>query len=300
MADDKRKRKTNWRGLTTFITSLSFIVMACSGVILYLTPSGAIAHLTGWTILGLDKFMWVSIHLNACILFLLSSLFHVYFNWRVLVNYFKSKADIKFALKWEFAAALLLCGLFVAGPLLHLSPFYDIFEFRENMKRNMESEVPGFQPGLGRGAGRGRLSGLAGEGYEALGAAEAREQPAALEPETVPAKPLETEHAAAPAEEHDSLCEKGHLSGQGTGRGEGGLGTGRGQGTGIGSGQGSRGIGRMTVAQICETQGLDAGKVLAFFKKQGLDATKASYFRDLAYAMGTTPRKLLEVVSKIE
>ena len=44
---EKMKLKFNWRGWTPFVAAISFMVDLLSGVILYISPPGRVAH---WTV----------------------------------------------------------------------------------------------------------------------------------------------------------------------------------------------------------------------------------------------------------
>ncbi|MFA4641254.1 DUF4405 domain-containing protein [Pyrococcus kukulkanii] len=50
------------RGIIDLLLTITFIIIAISGVALYLAPSGRIAESIGWTFLGLSKDSWETIH----------------------------------------------------------------------------------------------------------------------------------------------------------------------------------------------------------------------------------------------
>ncbi|MCK4782139.1 MAG: DUF4405 domain-containing protein, partial [Desulfobacteraceae bacterium] len=58
----KNRKRFNWRGWTTFVVTISFVVDTISGIILYVAPPGRIANWTNWTIWGLNKEEWAAIH----------------------------------------------------------------------------------------------------------------------------------------------------------------------------------------------------------------------------------------------
>lgn len=49
---------------------LSFLVMAYTGIMLFLTPKGKIAHWTDWHLLGLTKTQYTDLHITSMFLFL--------------------------------------------------------------------------------------------------------------------------------------------------------------------------------------------------------------------------------------
>ena len=87
-----KKKHFNGRSLTSFIVLLSFVAIAVSGVMLFISPKGRVAHWTGWTMGGLEKEEWGSLHLTMAIAFVLGVAFHIYFNWAFLVRYLKNAA----------------------------------------------------------------------------------------------------------------------------------------------------------------------------------------------------------------
>ncbi|ASJ12536.1 DUF4405 domain-containing protein [Thermococcus thioreducens] len=50
------------RGTIDLVLTIVFVILAVSGIALYLAPSGRIADTIGWTFLGLDKDTWTNVH----------------------------------------------------------------------------------------------------------------------------------------------------------------------------------------------------------------------------------------------
>ena len=65
MNPDNVRRSFNMRGLTAFVLAASSAIVLTSGVILYVTPQGRVAHWTGWTLLGLGKEQWRALPMNT-------------------------------------------------------------------------------------------------------------------------------------------------------------------------------------------------------------------------------------------
>ena len=78
-----RKKKFSWRGWTTFVVTISFIVDIISGVVLYIAPPGRIAHWTNWTVWGFDKEEWGAIHTIFGYVLLIIVGIHLYYNWKI-------------------------------------------------------------------------------------------------------------------------------------------------------------------------------------------------------------------------
>ena len=93
MEQRDRKRSFQWRAFTTFYVVISFLVISTSGIILYITPPGRVAYWSQWTLFGLTKEQWQAVHTMFTFLFVVAAALHVYFNWKVLVSYVRTKLD---------------------------------------------------------------------------------------------------------------------------------------------------------------------------------------------------------------
>ena len=101
MTTDKKTTRFHTRGFTSLLTTCSFLLLAITGIVLYISPKGRVAHWTGWTVLGIDKEQWSDIHMIASLLFLISAAFHLYFNWRIFWGYIKKRLEASLNLKLE-------------------------------------------------------------------------------------------------------------------------------------------------------------------------------------------------------
>jgi hypothetical protein len=87
-----RKDAFYWRAFVTFYVILSFIVIAASGLVLFISPPGRVANWSQWTFGRLQKADWQAVHTVFTLLFLGAIALHIYFNWRVILNYLRRKA----------------------------------------------------------------------------------------------------------------------------------------------------------------------------------------------------------------
>ncbi|MCP4612547.1 MAG: DUF4405 domain-containing protein [Planctomycetes bacterium] len=133
------KMRFNWRAFFSVLSALSFIGMVFTGIILFVVPPGRIANWTGWTLLGLTKHQWIGLHDWFSIIFIAGSVFHVYLNWKALVSYFKNKVSKAFALRIEWAFALVICGVVFIGTLGGVKPFSSLLAWNENIKHSWDS-----------------------------------------------------------------------------------------------------------------------------------------------------------------
>jgi len=133
-----RKKQFNWRGFISTMTGVSFLGVCLTGITLFITPPGRIANWTGWTWWGLTKHQWGGLHMWFGLLFVVTALIHVCFNWRVLLSYFKSTLTKHFALRAEWVLSLVLCGLLAFGTIAGIRPFSDLLDWNEVIKRSWD------------------------------------------------------------------------------------------------------------------------------------------------------------------
>ena len=290
------KKQFNWRSFISVLTALSFIGMAFTGVILFVVPPGRIANWTGWTLIGLTKNEWISLHDWFSIIFVAASVIHLYLNWKPFVSYFKSKATKAFALRGEWAAALVVCAVIFAGSLSDIRPFSSLLAWNESIKHSWESPQQ-----------RAPIPHA-----ELMSLGELAKQ--------VPDVDLETmlgnlKAAGIKAESGDivlgELAEAYNMTpvrlynialGQsGPGRGYGGRGGGGGQyaesedGGGHGGGPG-RGFGKMTLKQYCEQMGLDVNTAVKKLQDAGIKTGPDMTIRGIADSAGKHPSEIRDII----
>ncbi len=132
MNETKKKFKT--RTFATFMISWIFIILAFSGIIIFFTPAGRIANWTSWTFMGLNKDEWQGFHIVFACLFLMFIILHLYFNWKVLMSYFKNKVSQGFYFGRELAYATMIMAVFFLFTLVKWQPVWDIVELRGSIK----------------------------------------------------------------------------------------------------------------------------------------------------------------------
>lgn len=122
------------RKITSLTIFLSFLLLITTSIVLYIVPHGRIAYWSDWRFLGLTKTLWGDIHINLGVLFLVSGLLHLYYNWKPMVTYMKNKKrELKiFTLDFNIALAVTLIVTF--GTLLHIPPMSTILNVSASFK----------------------------------------------------------------------------------------------------------------------------------------------------------------------
>ncbi|OQY30059.1 MAG: hypothetical protein B6244_02020 [Candidatus Cloacimonetes bacterium 4572_55] len=134
---DNRKRDSkrfHGRQLTSFIITCAFLVIAVTGLVLYIVPSGRVARWTNWMLFGLNKDQWGAVHTIFAFIFIISTAFHIYFNWKTLIGYFKKKVQSQFRYKAEIIASSLFTITFLIITIADLPPSRQIMEISGSIK----------------------------------------------------------------------------------------------------------------------------------------------------------------------
>jgi hypothetical protein len=134
--DTGRKQGFYWRAFVTFYVVLSFIIIAASGLVLYVAPPGRVANWSQWRFTALLKADWQAVHTVFSLLFLVAAGFHVYFNWRVILNYLKRRAGEGINRGREFGLAAVAGTAIVVLTLVGVPPFSTIVSVGETAKNS--------------------------------------------------------------------------------------------------------------------------------------------------------------------
>ena len=126
--------KWHMRALTSLMTLAGFIIMTVSGLVEYIRPAGRISYWTHWSFLGLEKTAWDNIHVIGSIMFILGGAFHIYFNWKPIVNYFSAKTAQALKHKKELALTGLVSAWVVASGIWSLPPLSYVVDLGEDIK----------------------------------------------------------------------------------------------------------------------------------------------------------------------
>ena len=143
-------KKANWnnRALTSLLSMVGFLIMSLTGLVLYVVPHGRIAYWVEWKFLGLTKEQWGDIHVLSMFLFLGAISFHIYFNWRPLIGYLKSRARKRLGARREFLVSLIVAIFFVVSGILELKPLGYLLDLEAGIK-NSWIEGPDDEPPFG-------------------------------------------------------------------------------------------------------------------------------------------------------
>jgi hypothetical protein len=139
-------RKFSWKAFISFYIAFSFLVLGVSGIVLYVAPPGRIANWSVWTLIALSKAQWQAVHTLFAFVFLVAAGFHLYFNWKVLVAYLKSKLHDGVRMKRELGSASAAGALLLALTIGGIPPFSTVMDVGDDIKNAWT--VPSSEPPL--------------------------------------------------------------------------------------------------------------------------------------------------------
>jgi len=136
------KKKFSWRAFISFGLFVSLFILFFSGLMLYLAPSGRIAHWVNWKIIGLDKNQWQALHTLFSFFFIVLSVIHLFsINWKAFWSYIRSKSQQGLNRTGELLAAMALTIIILTGTLLDVTPFSSVMHFADFMTEKWEENI---------------------------------------------------------------------------------------------------------------------------------------------------------------
>ncbi len=123
------------RKMVTFSMLFSFIILIMTSIILYICPEGRVAYWANWTILGLSKTQWGDLHITGGVLFLISGLWHLILNSKVILFHIKKSILKHSASPAPILIALIINIFFFAGTLYAIQPLKQIIVWKDDIKK---------------------------------------------------------------------------------------------------------------------------------------------------------------------
>jgi hypothetical protein len=127
------KKRFNWRAFNSLYIIYSFVIMSLSGAILFIAPPGRIANWTDLSILGFTKHEWQAIHTIFTFFFIISIAFHIYFNWKPILFYIRTRINKRNKIKIELYAASFFTLIVIILTYFELPPAGTIIDIGETL-----------------------------------------------------------------------------------------------------------------------------------------------------------------------
>jgi len=141
MATNQKSRGFSWRAFTSVLLFWSGLVMAVSGIILYIAPTGRVARAAIWVFWGLDKDGWGAVHTILSFVFTIFAVLHIVLNWKPLISYLKDRITRVVKMRWEWVSATVISILVSALTILAVPPFQSVMDLGEQIKEGWENRL---------------------------------------------------------------------------------------------------------------------------------------------------------------
>lgn len=270
------------RKITSMTVTLSFVLMVVTSIILYIVPHGRVAYWANWRMWGLSKTQWGDVHINVGLVFLLALCLHIYYNWKPLMACLRDRSRQMKVFTPAFNVALTVCVLTVAGTLFSVPPFSWVLTVNTAIKDAGAAKYG--QPPYGHA----ELSSLNSFSKKVdLDAVAARRRLVRagfqVEGGDPTLKAIASANHTTPKAVYEvmkgdpgSSPEKGELPGTPP-----------------------PGTGRLTLAEICATYGLDSRMLLDALETKNITADVTESLRDIARRHGMGPVDLYETIQSV-
>jgi hypothetical protein len=287
-------RRFVWRSFTSVLLAACFTGAVFSGAVLFLSPPGRVANWTDWTIAGLTKREWTALHVSFSAVLLVVAAFHVCFNWRPLVGYFKDRVTRRPGWRPEWFTAVVVAAAIGWAAVTTRPPLSWLLTASEHLKLSWDQPAARAPVPHAELLTLGELASRAGV---PLATATQRLEQAGLR--GVSADGIVEAFAARNRVSARRVYEV--ILGQTDGSGPSGTGTGRGGeaggGRGVGRGGFAGGLGWKTLEQFCADEGLDVAEVQSRLQARGIRSERDQTLRELANAHGfARPFELVELI----
>ncbi len=273
-----------WRAFASVLIAAAFAVLTVSGVILFIAPPGRVANWTNWAILGLRKTDWAALHIVFSALFLLAAAAHVWFNWRPMLGYFKTRWQEASGWRWEWLAAVAVSLGLYAGTRAGIPPFSNLLAWNEAVRESWDSPQERAPIPHAELLTMQELCSQAAVDYAAAQARLAAQGITNFHEGTLVRDLAAESRLSAQRLFQIMTAPEARASGP----------NGSGQGTGQGSGGGP---GRKTLAEYCASEGLEVQAAMARLTAKGFKAEPNLTLREIAVNNGfSKPYELLEIL----
>ncbi len=143
---EKKKGGIKNRTVISLLTSMMFLVMAVTGLILFIVPQGKTAYWVDWRFWGMSKTQWGDIHIVASVVFVVAGVWHLYYNWRPFLGHLRKKAEQGVRIRVELLITLLATALLTAGAIFSVPPVSYLLQLNAHIKdswiENHDDEPP--------------------------------------------------------------------------------------------------------------------------------------------------------------
>lgn len=120
---------------------LSMIIMTYTGIILFIAPPGRVANWSNWELFFMSKEEFANLHTTFMFLFVVATIFHVYYNFKPMLSYMKNKAKELVVFTNEMIVAFIITVIFIVGTLVSFPPFSSFLKMGDTLKNSWEKKI---------------------------------------------------------------------------------------------------------------------------------------------------------------
>ncbi len=271
----------NFRALTSLTLLWMFLALLVSGVVLYISPPGRIAHWTDWALLGLTKEQWQAVHTLASLVFVVGGLFHLLdLNRRAIFNYLKRSRRPDSPFRMSLLISAVLSMVVLAGTVAAIPPFSwvtGLGEWATESWETPQNSAPA--PHAEEWTMRQAVESLGVDPESARSALEAAGFTLKGPDQTL--RQMADENGTTPAILYQVLAAVQPVRGERV--------------KAVGSA--SRGLGRRSLSDVAQEAGITLEEALIRLEAQGIQAGSADSLRDLAKRYDKTPVEVWRVLT---
>ncbi len=276
----KKKRGFNLRSFTSFSLLISTIIMAWSGIILYIAPAGRIAKWGGWKLMLFTKDEWQALHTIFSYMFFILFVIHLFFvNWKAFLTYFKSKTRSGLNRKWELLAAIIISVIFFVGTLRSWVPFGPVMDFGEKVKESWETRYSGPEIAHMEEFTLEKLATTFSEVTADDLLNTLRDSGVTVSGTSVPLKRIAADNRVTPARVHEILVRRYQPNVKAMRQ------------------EAPSGVGRMTLGMAASRMEKDTEELITLLKEYGVEADSGTNMRVIADRLGISPPEAYALLS---
>ena len=132
--------------MVSLLVAAGFLVMAITGIVLYVAPPGRVANWTNWTLLWLTKDQWAAVHISSSLVFVLAGLTHLVMNRKPFFNYLHTRFHGHEMPRAEGIVAVVGVVALVWGTLANVPPISFLLDLNERAKLMWSTDVAAEPP----------------------------------------------------------------------------------------------------------------------------------------------------------
>lgn len=121
------------RKIVSLTTTLSFMLLIISSIMLYITPEGRVAYWSDWHII-FSKERWGDLHITGGVLFLVFGIWHACLNFKPIKNYCALAFSTGKRNPWPLTLSLLICLFVYAGTFFNVPPMGQLVSWNDEIK----------------------------------------------------------------------------------------------------------------------------------------------------------------------